>query len=67
MIQSTDSRDRLVYVRDKINTLCHYKSENKLLIIDQIEGLCSEEADRRELLSTISSVCSPDGHILNGW
>ena len=34
MIQSTDSRDRLVYVRDKINTLCHYKSENKLLIID---------------------------------
>ena len=67
MFHSTNSGERLAQIRDKINNFCHYKTEHKLLIIDQVEGICSEDTDRRELLSLIANVCTPDGQLLAGW
>ena len=67
MLHGTNSSERLAQIRDKINNFCHYKTEHKLLIIDQVEGFCSAETDRHELLSLIANVCTPDGQLLAGW
>ena len=51
---------------DELLNFCHYKTDKKLLIIDQVELFGGDDAAQQELRLLLANVCSAEGQVLLG-
>lgn len=58
MMLMADHTKRPKLLLDQVLNLCHYKTEAKLLIVDQVEFFGSDELVRGELERLLANLCT---------
>ena len=63
---ATAASKRPSMIVDELLNLCHYKTDKKLLIVDQVELFGGDDAAQQELRLLLANVCSAEGQVLLG-